>query len=95
MIRRDGPGCRGVILFRKKKSGSKILECSFCMAVYDHAVQAKGLCSNELQLGDEKVGGIGGGADEAMLATDEAEEKGKLEVSQVMDFVEDGLIRHG
>lgn len=48
----------------------------------------------QLKLEDQVVNGRCWGADETVLAADEAEEHGKLEVAQVVDFVDESIVCH-
>lgn len=48
-----------------------------------------------LELLDKVVDGAAGGAEQAMLAADEGQEDGELEVGQLVDFAEEAVVRHG
>ncbi len=49
----------------------------------------------QLQLQHQVVDGMAAGAEETVLAADEAQEHGELEVAQVMDFVDETIVCHG
>lgn len=83
-----------MMMFWQEQSRSEVFESRAWMTVHNHTLQAECLRGDELHLGDQVVRSIGGSADQAVLATNEAEQPGNLKVAQVLYLVEDSLICH-
>jgi hypothetical protein len=77
-----------------KQAGRKLVEGGVGVAADDGGAEVEGLGGDQAQLLGELVDAVRLGADQAVLAGDQAEEGCQLEVSEAVDFVEKLFIGH-
>lgn len=78
----------------EKQGAGKVVESCVRGALDDGRLEPKGAVGDELQLGDEVVEAVGGGADDAVLVADERQQAGQLDIAQGVHLCEDMVVGH-
>ena len=92
--RRNGSGRDRRAGRRQKKRICKVVQGGAGVAGDDDGLEIKRLSSDQAQLVGEQVDAVGGGADQAMLPGDQAQQRGQLEVTELVHLAQQRFIRH-